>query len=562
MAPMAIVFDASIMPYALKMIIDKTTHFHGDRGNIFSELQIPLMIYFFSWLTMTVIFRIQHWICTSFVPYFNADIRMTVFNYVKGHSHAYFSNNFAGSIANKIGDLPRSAINLFNSLRWQIITTTSVITATLIISSTINLLFTILILIWVTTQLGMAYYFARRISNFSEIYANNLSTLVGKIVDVLSNIANLRLFARAKHEGEYVGKYQDITGKSFVRTEVEYWKMTLLIEIPTFIILCTIFYFLVYGWQHGWVSNGDFVLILFMVSSVWHHVWHLSVELANIFKEIGICQQALSIVSEDHSVAEAPNATKLKVKKGEIVFDNVKFHYVEGKEIFRNKSIKINPGEKIGLVGFSGSGKSTFVNLILRLYDVDSGRILIDGQDISKVTQDSLRANIAMIPQDASLFHRTLMENIRYGRLEASDKEVFEAAKKANCHDFIRELEKGYDSLVGERGVKLSGGQRQRIAIARAILKDAPILILDEATSSLDSVTEKKIQQSLNKLMKNRTTIIIAHRLSTLSSVDRILVFDNGKIIEDGSHSKLIKKKNGHYARMWKMQAGGFLPEI
>jgi ATP-binding cassette subfamily B protein len=222
--------------------------------------------------------------------------------------------------------------------------------------------------------------------------------------------------------------------------------------------------------------------------------------------------------------------------------------------------VTIEPGQQVGLVGFSGSGKSTFVNLILRLFEPQDGVIAIDGQDILAVTQDSLRENISMIPQDPMLFHRSLMENIRYGRLEASDDEVIEAAKKAHAHEFILQTEQGYASLVGERGVKLSGGQRQRIAIARAILKDAPILILDEATSALDSVTERKIQQGLDYLMQHKTVVVVAHRLSTISHMDRILVFDEGTVIEDGSHADLLRR-NGHYAHLWNMQAGGFLPE-
>ncbi len=230
--------------------------------------------------------------------------------------------------------------------------------------------------------------------------------------------------------------------------------------------------------------------------------------------------------------------------------------------------VNIEPYQKVGLVGFSGSGKSTFVNLMLRLFEPTSGVISIDGQDIQQVTQDSLRESISLIPQDPMLFHRSLMENIRYGKLDASDEEVIEAAKKANAHEFILRTEEGYDSLVGERGVKLSGGQRQRIAIARAILKDSPILILDEATSSLDSITEKKIQDGLERLMEKKTVIVVAHRLSTISDMDRILVFDDGEIIEDGSHQELLENKStdgsdrtGHYAKLWNMQAGGFLPE-
>ncbi len=288
-------------------------------------------------------------------------------------------------------------------------------------------------------------------------------------------------------------------------------------------------------------------------------VWTVADKAPEFFQSIGIAKQALSVMQDPQDILDHPQAVALKVKQGEIVFENVSFCYGKRK-IFHNKNLHIAPGEKVGLVGYSGAGKSTFVNLILRFFPVEKGRILIDGQDIAAVTLESLRSSIALIPQDPTLFHRTLEENIRYGDVEASQDEVLIAAKLAHCDEFIKACPKGYNSLVGERGTKLSGGERQRIAIGRAMLLKAPILLLDEATSALDSVTEKYIQESLDKLMKNRTTIIVAHRLSTLSKMDRILVFDQGKVIEQGTHLELLSKKS-HYAHMWQMQAGGFLPD-
>jgi ATP-binding cassette subfamily B protein len=281
-------------------------------------------------------------------------------------------------------------------------------------------------------------------------------------------------------------------------------------------------------------------------------------ELSNLWGNI---TQGLTVALAPLDIQDKPDATELRVTKGQITFDNVGFHYKGSEPLFTNKSVTIDPGQKVGLVGYSGGGKTTFSNLILRLYDVTDGRILIDGHDIRDVTQDSLRANIGMIPQDPSLFHRTLMENIRYGRDSATDAEVIEAAKRAHANEFIAKLPNAYDSLVGERGVKLSGGQRQRVAIARAILKNAPILILDEATSQLDSVTERDIQDSLWDLMQGKTTIVIAHRLSTLLHMDRILVFDSGKIVEDGTHDELLAR-GGLYKTLWDAQVGGFLPEM
>jgi len=286
----------------------------------------------------------------------------------------------------------------------------------------------------------------------------------------------------------------------------------------------------------------------------------LSRSFLEFFEYLGNISDGVSVFVQSHEIVDKADAAVLQVDRGEISFVDVSFVYPEGLHIFEHLNVRIEPKQQVGLVGFSGSGKSTFVNLVLRLFEPSAGVINIDGQDILGVTQDSLRENVSMIPQDPQLFHRSLMENIRYGRLDATDDEVIEAAKKAHAHDFILQTELRYDSLVGERGVKLSGGQRQRIAIARAILKNAPILILDEATSSLDSVTEKKIQLGLENLMQGRTVVVVAHRLSTISHMDRILVFDEGKIIEDGSHQQLLQA-NGHYAHLWNMQAGGFLPE-
>lgn len=277
---------------------------------------------------------------------------------------------------------------------------------------------------------------------------------------------------------------------------------------------------------------------------------------------MGTCNQALSIIQQPHEVIDSPNARPLQVTRGEIQFDRVFFQYANNKPLFKNLEIKINPGEKVGLVGYSGGGKSTFIKLILRLIDIQSGNILIDNQGITEVTKHSLRTQIGTIPQEPELFHRTIMENIKFARMDASDEDVIEAAKKARCHDFIMELPEQYQALVGERGVKLSGGQKQRIAIARAFLKNAPILILDEATSSLDSMTEREIHEVLHQVMENKTTIVIAHRLSTLKDMDRILVFVNGEIVEDGALNALLENKDSHFYKLWKMQAEGFIPSV
>lgn len=558
--PLAKILEANITPYALKWLIDTMMVLDSRHSVAVEPLYGPVALYLGVWIGWIIIWRTQEKIFTHTIPQFQTNIRMHVLKYVQNHAHQYFADNFAGSIAGKISDLPRASSSLIELVRWRIIGTISVCIAGVIMMGSINAIFAIIIGLFVVTQLGIGYFITRRVSYFSSINAEDRTRLNGHIIDSLTNNSAVRLFARRGFEQEYIQSWQDVEQKSHYQVLKEMWKVRLIFELPAFVMGASLMMAIVTGWKNGVVSMGDTVFILYSGFNILGQVWQLGTELPVLFNEIGICRQALTLVGRPHGLLDAPDAKTLAVKGGEIKFDNVHFQYISGRDIFRDKNITISSGEKVGLVGFSGSGKSTFVNLILRLYDVESGSILIDGQDIAKVTQDSLRASIAMIPQDSSLFHRTLMENIRYGRVEATDAEVIEASKKAHCHEFIIQLEEGYNSLVGERGIKLSGGQRQRIAIARAILKNAPILILDEATSALDSVTEKYIQESLNLLMAGNTTIVIAHRLSTLANMDRILVFNDGSIIEDGTHASLLAE-NGHYARLWDMQAGGFLPE-
>jgi ATP-binding cassette, subfamily B, bacterial len=316
---------------------------------------------------------------------------------------------------------------------------------------------------------------------------------------------------------------------------------------------------IVIAWSKGAVSAGDIVLILVTLFNVMSLVWTAGAQASHIFRSIGECNQALSLIGEKHQIADPRGAKELVVKQGEIVFDNVCFQYAAGGVRFATERIVIRPGEKVGLVGYSGSGKTTFLRLLMRLYDLQCGSILIDDQNVAEVTQESLRAAISVTPQDAPLFHRSVMDNIRYGRPDASDEEVIYAARVACCHEFILKMESSYQTTVGERGVKLSEGQRQRISIARAILKRAPIFVLDEATSALDSVTEAQIQEGLTHATDGRTTIVIAHRFSTLAAMDRILVFEEGRIVEDGSHAKLVEAGR-HYAKLWRSQVGGLVP--
>jgi ATP-binding cassette, subfamily B, bacterial len=465
----------------------------------------------------------------------------------------------SGRIASQINTLADNIERILHRISADFLRGFSLLIVAFVSMYYVNPRFFYILALWFITFTFFSIYMSKKLVNLSDIYTDAESVISGQLVDSITNVSNVVIFARRIYEVFRLKDALLVTKVTFQKKEMFLLMLHSIQGMLIAIMLGFMMYFLVHLYGSRLISVGDFVLILGLSMEVAHITWYTMSQVDEFNQAVGKCKQSLNCLIVPHDIKDKKDVLNITITKGQITFSDVKFHYKDTDLLFQNKSITIKAGQKVGLVGYSGSGKSTFVNLILRLYEVADGHIFIDGQDLREITQDSLRQHIGMIPQDPSLFHRTLMENIRYGRIEATDEEVIEAAKKAHAHEFINKLPQGYESPVGERGVKLSGGQRQRIAIARAILKNAPILILDEATSALDSVTEKYIQEALHSLMKGRTTIVIAHRLSTLSEMDRILVFDNGKIIEDGNHQDLIRL-NGHYARMWHMQAGGFLP--
>ncbi|MBI5274573.1 MAG: ABC transporter ATP-binding protein [Chlamydiales bacterium] len=552
-------FDALFWPFFLGKIVDVLMQYDVDRARAWPLLKILLMWGAGSFIFVDVAFRLRDLLEARAFPKLEADIRMTMFDHVQHHSPKYFNEHFAGSLANKIGDMVsmitiilRNVLTLFNPAFLTGI-------LTIVIFSQMNPLLALIVTIWIMVHFILCWIFTLKCAHYSYLHGESRSILVGKIVDSLTNNFVVNLFFRFRFEKDYIAAYQKDEQKANRLAQTYSVKMFTFLSSAFVIEFFTLTWFMIVYWMHGKISTGEVVQLFYTMWNLSMVIWFVTSQAPEFFKSLGIAKQALFIMQDPEDLLDTPHAVDLSIKQGEIIFENVSFCYGE-KKIFQNKNLRIDAGEKVGLVGYSGAGKSTFVNLILRFFPVEKGRILIDGQDIAHVTLESIRQHIALIPQDPILFHRSLKDNIRYGRVEASEQEVIEAAKLAHCDEFIKKCSNGYSSLVGERGTKLSGGEKQRIAIARAMLLKAPILILDEATSSLDSVTEKYIQDSLEKLMANRTTIVVAHRLSTLSKMDRILVFDQGKILEEGSHLELLNKK-GHYAHMWKMQAGGFLPD-
>jgi ATP-binding cassette subfamily B protein len=549
-----------LLPYAVKEIIDAVTLANQTGMDIFPASKDALTLFALLNLGIVLFSRASGAMLVLTGPYLRAEIRKSLFSYLQHHSHRYFISHFAGSLANRIAEVSMSSMHALWTITFDFypLIVKSLVALVLLFNASGEL--ALVLSLWLGIYVYVSYLLARRCRVYAQDFAEARSLVTGKVVDSVTNVMNAKMFARRQYEEDYLTDYLNHEVDHALRT---YWYMEKLRWFQftaAMVLMIAMVGYALKIWSEGSMTVGEFSMVAGLAIMLIEAARGLSRSFLEFFEYLGNISDGVSVFVQSHEIIDQPDASVLQVTRGEIVFDDVSFIYQEGLQVFVHLSVIIEPRQQVGLVGFSGSGKSTFVNLMLRLFEAQGGAIKIDGQNILEVTQDSLRENISMIPQDPQLFHRSLMENIRYGRLDASDDEVIEAAKKAHAHEFILQTELQYESLVGERGVKLSGGQRQRIAIARAILKDSPILILDEATSALDSVTEKKIQLALANLMQGRTVVVVAHRLSTIAHMDRILVFDQGMIIEDGSHQQLLLR-DGHYAHLWNMQAGGFLPE-
>ncbi len=552
-----------LVPYALSSIVKTVTGAPGgDTGPtaVAALLQVPLTLFVAFSIGEVLFGRLAGAIQIRLGPRQRQNVTRAVYHYLQHHSHRYLTSNFAGALAHRISETSMGVTQTLWSLItefWPIAIILTVATGLLFHAHTQLGLF---VLVWAVLFIGASYLLARRCQPYALRAAAARSETTGTVVDSVTNLSSARLFARLGFERQnletdLVKEMKAIRLSNGYAERVRWFQFSAAAALKVGLL-----FFSLKLWGQGRIGVGEFVMAVSLSLLIINEARNLSRRFLEFFEYLGNVSNGVQTIVQRHELIDEAGARPAMLSCGTIAFRDVVFGYTPETRVFEGLNVTIPGGQSVGLVGLSGSGKSSFVSLVLRLHDPQGGHIEIDGHDIRAMTQDSLHSQISLIPQDPSLFHRSLRENIRYGRLDATDAEVVDATRKAHAHEFIEHIPGAYDSMVGERGVKLSGGQRQRIAIARVILKNAPILILDEATSALDSITERAIQDTLDKVMHGKTVIVVAHRLSTIAHLDRILVFEAGRIVEDGSHAQLLAQR-GAYWRLWSKQSGGFLPD-
>jgi ATP-binding cassette subfamily B protein len=558
LALVAIVFAESLSvssQWFYKQFIDAISSSSRNPALAYRTVVLIVVLHLAAWLSWRVAGYTTGWL----VPRVMTDLENTSFRYLIGHSYQFFADSFAGSLVRRVSRLSRAYADIVDVGQWRLLP--------LVVSSSWILFFVakrspaiaLAFFIWIVLFVSLNFYSVRIRHRLRVERAAKDSEVTGALADALTNVVNIKLFSGLTREAK---RFDGLAEERRVLHTRQWWtgeSNMLAQNILMFGVEIVVMGGAVHFWAQGVLSVGDVVLFQTYLIALFSKLFDFGKVLRTLYEAFAEAQEMVEILKLPHGIADRPSAKDLLVTRGDILFDEVSFKYQQGQTVLRDVTMRVRSGEKVALVGPSGAGKSTIVKILFRFYEITRGKILIDGQDISRVTQESLRDQISLVPQEPILFHRTLRENIRYGRPGASDEEVVEAARQAHCHEFISGLDKGYDTYVGERGIKLSGGERQRVAIARAILKNAPILVLDEATSSLDSESEALIQDALRVLMRDKTVIVIAHRLSTIMQMDRIIVLENGTVADMGTHQELLRTEGGLYKKLWQLQAGGFL---
>lgn len=551
------VATSTVWPLITGELVDTFSSLEQHGGDVAATIRKPLILAFFFWILVECLNRVKGFLLAYRLPIFEAAIRLETFKHVIQHSHSYFLNRYVGAVAHRIDDLPRSARFIVDDVVTVFFPTILSVLASSGVMFTLNPLLSSVFIAWLTFYTFAASFFCSHAMRYSSIESDSRAIVQGGIVDSLRNSLSMKIFDGFEYEAGVVSQLQndEVLKYKFSLSYMEKSKIVLSV-LNTIGVMCLI-YASIRLWQLNAITVGDMTYVVISTLNILTVIWYASDELTYVFNEVGICSQSLSIINDPYKTPSDQYASDLRITDGAIELQDVHFKYPDSNSSFTVEKLAIEGGQTVGLVGLSGSGKTTFIQLLLRLFDIHSGRILIDKQDIASVSLSSLRNGIAFIQQDPILFHRSIRDNIRYANGNATEDEIIEAAKKANCWEFISQISTTLDAIVGEGGTKLSSGQKQRIMIARAILKNSKILIMDEATSALDSDTENEVQRGMEFLLREKTVLVVAHRLSTLVSVDRLLVFHEGHIVEDGSHEQLLRQ-DGYYAKFWKMQNIGF----
>jgi len=551
---------STAIPLFYKQFFDILANSHAQSpGMLINTLTRIILIVLILQAIIWLFYRVSFFSNVYFQTHVMADLINTSFEYLHKHSYQFFANRFVGALVRKVNRLVDAFEAITDRLYYDLLPLAIRIIGILLVVFYRNTTLGIILASWILIYVAINYIFTIYKLKYDEANARINTEVTARLADTVTNNINIKIFSAL---GSELAGFQGLTEEQRKITTFT-WHLGGYLEAVQGVFMIAleffVFYIAIRFWNQGLLTIGDFVLIQDYLMQIFTRLWDFGRFFRDIYKHLANAEEMVEILRTPHEIQDAPNAKDLVVDKGNLKFTQVTFSYGAKRPVIQNFSLDIAPGEKVGLVGPSGAGKSTLMALLLRFYDPQEGSILIDGQNIANVSQESLRNAIALVPQDPILFHRTLIDNIRYGRPGATKKEIMEAAGLAHCDEFISSLPQGYQTYVGERGIKLSGGERQRVAIARAILKNAPILLLDEATSSLDSHSEAMIQDALSYLMERKTSIVIAHRLSTIMKMDRIIVVKHGKITEEGTHTQLLDRPQGVYKKLWELQAGGFI---
>lgn len=554
-----IAVDRIVLPFYFKKIIDLLSDTADVGRALISNETLRLVfivigINFLIWVMARVTKFFFLWFEISVVR----ELRNYSFQKIEQNSHTFFTNTFAGSLVTKTRRFTNSFETVFDVFMYNFLKFVVVLIGVFAVLMWQVPVMSAILVVWIVIHLTIVYFLVARKVQYDLSEAAQDSRISGRLADVFSNILAVKFFSARKRE---IVAFAEYANEGFRRSKISAFmggKLDLIQHLFVTIVLSVMLYVSVIFWLQGKISTGTVVLINTYMVIIADILWEFGNSITRFMKSIADMKEMTDIFEVIPDIEDPKKPEEISMREGHVIFKDVFFSYAMGGEVLHNFNLDTKPGERVGIVGHSGAGKSTITKLLLRFNDIKSGLITIDEQDIRSVRQDDLRSRISYVPQEPVLFHRSIRENISYGKPEATEEEIINVAKQAHAHEFIEKLPYGYDTLVGERGVKLSGGERQRVAIARAMLKDVPVLVLDEATSSLDSVSESYIQDAFNELMKGKTTIVIAHRLSTIQKMDRIVVLDKGEIVEEGTHKELLAK-GGIYADLWEHQTGGFL---